>query len=118
MQLLSLEEIRVRTGGTNRQRLHRGIQEAQEHVQQHLNVLSLFLDYFEEKSKCLQENLGTHPLEFETLIEPLLPDPGHVLSYVGRPGDGTHHPWVSLVRLRSRLHLRRGRKCLWMRHWI
>ena len=77
MQLLSLEEIRVRTGGTNPQRLHlhRGSQEAQEHVQQNLNVLSLFLDYFEEKSNRLQENLGTHPLEFETLIEHLLPDP-------------------------------------------
>ena len=44
-------------------------------MQQNLNVLSIFLDYFEEKSNRLQENLGTHPLELETLIEHLLPDP-------------------------------------------
>ena len=75
MQLLSPKEIGTRVGGISGQRVYRIIQQAHADIRQNMNRLSVFLDYFEEKASRLHENLGTGPLELETLIDHLLPDP-------------------------------------------
>jgi hypothetical protein len=61
--------------GFRRQRIFQSIQRAHEHVRETLSILRIFLDYFEEKSSGFCENMGAGPLELETLIRHLLPDP-------------------------------------------
>ena len=59
----------------NAHQLSPSLQQAYDHVRQNLNVLSIFLDYFEDKLSPVQASLQSSPLELETLIEHLLPDP-------------------------------------------
>ena len=73
LQRRSLKKTGAR--GINGQQLRPSLRQAHDHVRQNLNVLSIFLDYFEEKSTCFQESLGVRPLELESLVEHLLPDP-------------------------------------------
>ena len=70
MKRLALEKNVAR--GINGQQLRPSLRQAYDHVRPNLNVLSIFLDYFEEKSNCFQESRGAHPLELETLVEPAL----------------------------------------------
>ena len=66
-----------RTGARRISGLHLrpSLRQAHDHVRQNLNVLGIFLDYFEEKLSPCQESLQSSPLELEVLIEHLLPDP-------------------------------------------
>ena len=73
MRFLSLELMD--SFGFRRQGTFQSIQRAHEHVRENMGILCIFLDYFEERSSRFRDNMGTGPLELETLVRHLLPDP-------------------------------------------
>jgi hypothetical protein len=74
MQCLTLAEICAQTGGMNKQSVRQVIRSAYEHVQLHLRVLRVFLNYFEEKSMVFEESLGQEALDLQTVVRQLMPE--------------------------------------------
>jgi DNA-directed RNA polymerase delta subunit len=77
MHFLTLENLGAEFGGIGKEAVRRIIEQAHESFQHKLNLLSGFLDHFEEKSKALHRQSGNLELDRKALVLHLLPGADH-----------------------------------------
>lgn len=69
IQLLTLEEIASEAGGVTRERIRQIIDQVHERIQENLNLLKIFCDFFEERTKDISKNLSDGGFTIDALVK-------------------------------------------------
>ena len=79
-QLLTLEEIAIKTGGVTRERIRQIIDRVHERTRENLNLLKIFCDFFEEVAEDISRDVDATSFVIESLVKKCkLHLPGEVL---------------------------------------